>query len=662
MRILIVLITCFTFLLSASNFLAQETEVPRTRTFPGIQNSAFPYSKPEEVGLSSEKLDHLAEEIESWVANGDLVGGELLIIKNGKAVFHEAYGWSDRERRFPVERNSIWSIKSMSKPFTATAILILAEECKLFLDDPVNRYITNFAGDERTTIRHLLSHTSGYRNADLGDPIWDVHTSILKWVEDWASRKPSGTLGTYEYTDFGFAAAGYIVEKVSGVSIGPFTEEQIAGPLGLEDTSTSFSDDPEWRERLNPWYWWIEEAGGYELRWSAKKSQWPFYPAAWGMFSTAMDYAGFMQMWMNGGQYQKLNLLSEETVEEALREHAQGGLGYWPYGYGWFVNEEAGTNGMPSAFVHGGGDGTIAIAFPGENAMIIFLTHSRGVPHGRAIVEALGMMEIFEYQGMGLVLTDKQDINTVERVDDKKIFYTGFYKGRESIAEVRDEGGLLHLRITRTGTQPAGFWKHLAPLGNHSFVPGRYIGNQLVATNPDQIVILDMKGEQANALHLISGTDTISFATRVDPKKIAAERKARMSRISIADLMEQTLEIKGVKITRALHRELLVSKPDSIRFGDPVLDVPLLGNLGGRLMNENRIEEAVAVFEMNVEAYPEIPRARGALAKAYREAGRLEEAWRSYEIAVELAEQQGDQNLREYREKLKQVIKQLEKQ
>lgn len=97
-----------------------EREVPRVRTFPGIESPALSYADPEDVGLSGEKLDRLGDEIVEWVANGDVVGAELLIVKNGRAVFHEAYGWSDREAREPVQRNSVWSIRSMSKPLTAT--------------------------------------------------------------------------------------------------------------------------------------------------------------------------------------------------------------------------------------------------------------------------------------------------------------------------------------------------------------------------------------------------------------------------------------------------------------------------------------------------------------------------------------------------------------
>jgi CubicO group peptidase (beta-lactamase class C family) len=96
--------------LAALPLQAQDNEVPWTRTLPGIASPTFPNARPEEVGLSSGKLERLGDEI-TWVANGDLVGGELLIIKGGRAEFHEAYGWADREQGRPLQRNSLapWS-------------------------------------------------------------------------------------------------------------------------------------------------------------------------------------------------------------------------------------------------------------------------------------------------------------------------------------------------------------------------------------------------------------------------------------------------------------------------------------------------------------------------------------------------------------------------
>ncbi len=201
-------------LLTAVPLLAQDVEVPRTRTFPGVESPAFPYAQPEEVGLSSAKLNRLADEVAHWVAGGEIVGAELLIVKDRRIVLHEAFGWADREERRPMERNFLFSIKSMSKPFSAAAILMLEEDGKLSLADPVSRYIPTFTNDS-TTIYHLLTHTSGY--AGLGNT--RDFAFLKEWVEDWAATVPTRPFGEYSYSDFNYAALGYVVEAVSGVPV-----------------------------------------------------------------------------------------------------------------------------------------------------------------------------------------------------------------------------------------------------------------------------------------------------------------------------------------------------------------------------------------------------------------------------------------------------------
>jgi CubicO group peptidase (beta-lactamase class C family) len=492
---------------------AQVADVPRTRTLPGIEAPAFPYAQPEEVGLSSEKLDRLGAEVLGWVAAGALVGAELLIVKDGRAVFHEAYGWSDREERRPVERNSIWSIKSMSKPFTAMAVLMLADEGALSLDDPVSRYIPGFAGDPRTTIRHLLSHTSGYRE-EVGDPS-PSHTSFRHWVEDWAAQTPTGTLGEFWYTDFGFAAAGYIVEEVSGLPIGRFTGERIVTPLGLDDTSTQFSDQREWRARLNPFYWFQE--GRYELRHPASRPAWRFYPAAWGMFSTAMDYAQFVGLWLNGGERAGTRLLSPATAAEAVRLHApdfEGGYAYgWMrrlfvrtalpaaaapfggYGYGWFVLEGAGGVPTPAVIHHSGGDGTLAIGIPAQNAIIVWLTHSRAGPQLLMLWNRLSLFDVFETASVRDESLLPADASIAVRGGEDALNpdrYVGTYveesppgEAPGTVLRVFRDGGRLHLRAGAgaSGDFGALVW-HLVPLGSDRFALGRYRGDQLVLIDP----------------------------------------------------------------------------------------------------------------------------------------------------------------------------------
>lgn len=475
---------------SALPIHGQETEVPRTRTFSGLVAPPFPYAPPESVGISSPTLDELGDEISEWIAgewhyDGDLVGAELLVIKSGKAIFHEAYGWSDREKMIPVRRNSIWSIKSMSKPFTATAALMLVDEGKLAPDDRVDRLIPGFTGDER--IRDLLSQTSAYREGP-ADP-GATHESLGEWVEQWAARTPSGPSGEFAYSDYNFGALGYIVERVSGLPFDRFTEERIVAPLGLVDTSTGFSDDRVWRARLNPWYRWNAENGQYDLRWPTDRSPWPFYNAAWGMFSTAMDYAVFMALWLHGGKWQETRLLSEATVEEALRP--QGGIGATGrYGYGWFVDDMPLEDGR--SFWHGGGDGTYAVAFPADDLIVVYMTHSRGGHHVTSLIHRVFSSDLVTHPGLDpglhpLVWANEAGVAVSGLSAQQRSRYVGTYRTEEgpaTVARVWEEGGRLHVRYGPQGVEPDVRY-HLVPVGEDRFALGHYQEDGRVSVSLD---------------------------------------------------------------------------------------------------------------------------------------------------------------------------------
>lgn len=652
-------------LLTGFPLFAQEAEVPRTHTLPGIESPAFPYEQPEEIGLSSEKLKRLGNEITEWVANGDLIGAELLIVKNGRAVFHEAYGWSDREERRPMERNSIFSIKSMTKPLVATAILMLADEGKLSLKDPVSRYLPGFAGDERAAVRDLLAHTSGFEG--LGGNI-NSYNSFREWVEGWGAKEPTQPFGEFSYSDFNYAALGYVIEAVSGVPADAFLEDRIIGPLGLDETHTAFDPDAPWATRANSRYRWDEEAGDYERYWTRRERQeWNHFPAAWGVWGTAMDYAEFMAMWLNGGRYEGARLISKETVEEALAPQGFSN-GSAVYGYGWFVETPEDAGALPPAFGHGGIDGTLARAFPADDAVVILLTHSRYPGNLSAFGNRLAMLGLLQYPGPGMVWADAAGVDEVRLPPDKSVPYLGIYRGRfpwmeeEVVVRVWVEGARLHLRLGAIGER-MGMRHHLVPLGDDRFALGRYQGERLVAVDPHVRIRFVVEGSEAVALEAGKGGKVNLTAQRTDPNqlrtdidRILAEREGLRSRTPIDQIIRAALETEGTEAARALHGDLLASRPDSIRFGGR-----LLNTLGYRLLREGRVEESIAVFEMNVEAYPEASNPYDSLADAYREAGRPEDARRNYERAVELAGE-GNGNLEASQRKLERVTQQLEDQ
>jgi len=500
---------------------AQVAETPRTRTFSGLVSPAFPYARPDEVDLSSERLDRLGDEITEWIAGGELVGAELLVVKHGKAVFHEAYGWSDREAREPMRRNSVFAIQSMSKPFTATAALMLVEEGNLSIDDPVSRYVPDFDHEE-ITVHHLLSHTSGFVHDGDWYDFSSPGASLQEFVETWRHRDPEKPLGTYDYADFNYAHLGYIVTKVTGTPVETFIEERILRPLALHDTTTGFSSDPVWRSRLNAWYRWNERAGEYDLRWPADWHGWTGYPAAWGMFSTAMDYAEFMALWLHGGEWKGTRLLTEATVEEARRSHGRMSESF-TYGYGWFIDDMEGAK----PFGHSGGGGTHAIAYPADDAIVIFLTQSRWGPWADAFWNRLGMSGLFEHPGYGLnglmVWASDHDAAGVELSPQQRARHEGAYEARERVDEAPEvfrvwrEAGRLHVRMGRSGhTADQRF--HLVPKGGGRFGIGRYEDSRLQALDPDhEIRIVTDDAAAGDRLQIVRHDQVLVTAWRSIP-------------------------------------------------------------------------------------------------------------------------------------------------
>ena len=128
------------------------------------QEHASPFfrSSPEDVGMSSERLRHVVNTVQEWVNNDEIVGAIMLVIRHDKVVLHEAVGWSDREKNIPMERGTIVQMRSMTKPLTGTAVLMLMEEGRLLLDDKVSRYLPSFDNprSKNITVYQLLTRRS----------------------------------------------------------------------------------------------------------------------------------------------------------------------------------------------------------------------------------------------------------------------------------------------------------------------------------------------------------------------------------------------------------------------------------------------------------------------------------------------------------------------
>lgn len=474
-------------LLGAVPLHAQEGEVPRTRTFPGLEEAPYPYAQPEEVGLSAERLERLGDRVSGWVRDSSVVGAEILVVKDRQIVLHEAIGWSDRKAGEPMRRNTIYRLRSMTKPFTGTAALMLAEEGKLALDAPVARWLTSWDNERsgEITVRQLLTHTAGWVQRDgLPEPRYS-YPNLRAAVDAAGEAGPQHQPGkAYRYSGVHSFALGALVAEVSGMPVERFIEERVLEPLDLEDTHTRFAPDTTWADRMNPTYRWQDSV--WFQYWHPDSAQVaPFFRASGGLYSSVLDYARWMDAWMQwaglveppDGETSAPRLLSEATAREALAPSELAA-----YGFHWSIYSVD-----PLVFGHGGSDGTRALAIPSLNTMLLYFTQSRGQQTRddwqREAFEAVAPGVAFPDPIVSLSAADA-DLDPVEVPVEKLKRYAGAYAFFGDTLTFTVEGGRLrgdeHPRpmVTLDGRTVPRFT--LVPLGDRTFAFGRYEDDELV--------------------------------------------------------------------------------------------------------------------------------------------------------------------------------------
>jgi len=287
--------------------------------FPVLSRAqSLSYAKPEDVGFSRERLDRIAGMLNADIAKGTIPGAALLIVRNGKIAFYESFGWLDAATKTPMPKDAIFRIYSMSKPITSVAAMILVEQGKLFLNDPVQKYIPAFAdmkvAVEKSgapsvdlvpavrpiTVQDLMRHTSGLTYGFLpGTPVAKMYQDANLFGTDGTNAdfaqaiaklplavQPGSSWNYSHSTD----VLGRVIEVASGKSLYQFEKENILDPLGMSDTGFSV---PSAKQNL------IAEPlpTDNKVVGTSPVSN-PRLPAKWeaggqGMVSTAFDYAKF---------------------------------------------------------------------------------------------------------------------------------------------------------------------------------------------------------------------------------------------------------------------------------------------------------------------------------------------------------------------------------
>jgi CubicO group peptidase (beta-lactamase class C family) len=340
-----------------------------------------------DAGMDAATLSRISERMREFVEDRQIAGAVTLVARRGQVVHLEAVGQADVENDKPMRKDSLFAIASMTKPITATAVMILQDEGKLSVDDPVAKHIPEFKGaalesgppSREITIRDLLTHTSGVGGSQRAE-------QSLKETAEMIARQPlrfePGS--QWQYSP-GLNVCGRIVELASGQPYDEFLRERIFRPLGMVDTT--FQPTPEQQKRVARLY--QPSADGKSLE---PASHWLVDDAgqrapnpSGGLFSTAADMARFYQMILGGGELEGRRIVSKLAVAQMTRLHT-GELttGFTPgngWGLGWcIVRQPQGVTEMlsPGTYGHGGAFGTQGWVDPRRGMIFVLMIQRTG--------------------------------------------------------------------------------------------------------------------------------------------------------------------------------------------------------------------------------------------------------------------------------------------
>ncbi|GAA4435801.1 serine hydrolase domain-containing protein [Pontibacter saemangeumensis] len=378
-------------------------------------------ASPEKVGMSPERLQRIDAMLQEAVAEGDVPGAVALVARNGKIVYHKAFGLADNESGRELKKDDIFRIASQTKAITATAVMMLWEEGKFQLDDPISKYIPAFKNPQvlksfqykdtsytavpaarEITIRHLLTHTSGlgygaidgderfkmlYHKAGVTDLFTTEPVSIGESVKKLAALPLHHNPGEkYTYSE-GLDVMGYFVEVVSGMPFDVFLRKRLFEPLSMNDTWFYLPDAKAKRlvsvQRPEDGKWRRYPVTFYDPEYPVKGAK-QFFSGGAGLSSTAKDYATFLQMYLNGGELNGKRFLSRTTVQSMMGNQI-GDL--WEgtgrhYGLAFGVQtqqgQDKGGNGSQGTFDWGGYFNTQYFADPQENIIGILMKQTQG--------------------------------------------------------------------------------------------------------------------------------------------------------------------------------------------------------------------------------------------------------------------------------------------
>jgi len=396
-----------------STGIAQTKSIKKS---PGLTEAA-----PESVGISAERLARIDQMCVDAVKKGDLPGIVSLVTRNGKIVHWKAYGMANNQENKALKRDDIFRIASQTKAITATAVMMLWEEGKFQLDDPISKYIPEFKNPQvlksfkysdttyttepaksEITIRHLITHTSGigygvidsdermkmiYNKAGIIDAFTAENVKIGENIKKLAKLPLHHNPGEkFTYSE-GLDVLGYFIEIVSGMPFDQFLKSHIFDPLGMNDTRFYLPEEKAGRlvsvqHKVNG-NWEKYPKSFYDTDYPIHGAK-TFFAGGAGLSSTAKDYATFLQMYLNGGELNGMRILSRTTVDVILANHSAELFGTpdryhgLAFGVTTTTGQDKGGNGSEGTFDWGGYFNTQYFADPKEKVIGILMKQTQG--------------------------------------------------------------------------------------------------------------------------------------------------------------------------------------------------------------------------------------------------------------------------------------------
>ncbi len=531
------------------------------------------------------KLDGFEQYVEKAMKDWNLQGCAVAIVKNGKVIFIKGFGYRDVKNQLPVTENTLFAIGSCTKAFTSAAVCLLVDESKLDLDKPVIDYMPEFKlfdnyVTEHITARDLLCHRSGLPRHDFA---WYGADDIPRkdMIERLRYLEPShGFREVWQYQNGMFAAAGYLVEKVSGVSWENFVKSKILDPLNMKSTNFSIYESQKSTDYSKP-YREVKDVVN-EIPFRSIDAMGP----AGSINSNVTDMSNWVMLQINGGKFNDKQIISDGTLSQTHTPQMviPGGMSdevfYSSYGMGWMITSYRGHLRVE----HGGNiDGFSASVclLPRDSAGIVVLTNMDGtsfpsVVRNYAIDRVLGLSEIdwnqkliADIRKMKEAMKDEKD-----KKDPNQVEGTSPSHPLESYTGKFENPGYGNVNILMEDNELVGDFHSMKGKLNHYHY-------DIFETVEDGLIpklkltfLTNTKGEiDRFTMPLQDGVKDIEFKRAVDVKKL--------DEVSLQKFTGE-YEIMGTVITISLRNPTTLT---AVVPGQPVYELVPIGNNEFNLKN-----------------------------------------------------------------------------